>query len=222
MRNNQGDLFRIIDYQGYSSTTIQFLDDFGYIFTTTIQNVRKGEVHNPFHTNEFGGFIGDGPFTKTGGRERKLMYIRWHSMLIRANDSDYYKSHHGAITDAYDNTSIVPEWLCFNNFALWLYPRLSSLNPAYDYDIDKDLLYRYYKNDTNGKKYYGPNYCVLVPHSLNVVIETITGENACTKDQLMYLKKEADRYYADNALSAETYNIVQDIIKDYLDSKNYH
>lgn len=214
MRSNQGDPFRIIDYQGYKYTTVQFLDQFGYTVTTTIQNVKNGEVLNPYHVNQFGGYLGDGPFTKMGGRERDLLYTRWHSMLIRANDSEYYKVHHGYYTEAYDNTTIIPEWLCFNNFAIWMTEQLSHLNPAYDYEVDKDLKYNYYKEETGGMKCYGPNYCVLIPHEFNNNIKVLFG-NDISSEALDYVTRETNRYYAANAISNETYQIIQDIIKEW-------
>ena len=37
--------------------------------------------------------------------------------------------------------------------------------------VDKDLLYRFYANETSGIKCYGPRYCVVIPLDLNAKLQ---------------------------------------------------
>ena len=216
--NNDGDLMTVIDYQGTSKVTVKFNDAFGYTVITTMQNIKKGQVLNPYHPNKFGGYLGEGPFISKG--KDVYIYRRWYNILQRANDQEYYNKYHGIYkTDAYDNTISDQRWFNYHTFALWFTSELSGLNPNYEYDIDKDLLYRFYASNTNGKKCYGPDTCVLIPHDLNNKLQSSTlktynysdsnsFDNYSAGKASEYIKKVAQEYYNDNAISNRVYNII--------------
>lgn len=226
-RTNEGYIIEIIGYNGTSDVTVKFLDPFGYQMHTTMQNIKKGQVHNPYKLNKFGGFEGVGPY-KT--REYEAVYRRWYNMLIRA-DQVYYNSHRGSNskgilnpTDAYSNLMISHQFLNYNLFADWFVKGLSQLNPNYEYDIDKDTLYHQYKNFTGGRKCYGPDTCILIPHELNVLITLRDNGYYVPKYKIQYtvekvnsIKEAADRLYKDNALNSKAYNAIMSYT-NYLES----
>lgn len=223
-RTNEGYIVEIIAYNGTSDVTVRFLDQSNYIAHTTMQNIKKGQIHNPFKINKFGGYEGIGPY-KT--REYEAVYRRWYNMLMRA-DQVYYNSHRGTNakgvinpTDAYSNLMISPQFLCYNIFADWFVKEMSQLNPKYDYDIDKDALYHKYKNFTGGRKCYGPDTCIIIPHTLNSMM--------CDKDNGYYrpkynidynqnkinrIREATENFYIEKALTKKSY----DAMMMYLDN----
>ena len=92
---------------------------------------------------------------------------------------------------------------------------ISKLNPNYPYDIDKDLLYPYYKDQTLGKKFYGPNTCVLIPHEMNNTLKLNKSPKSFSRESdFEYYKKTrenkiktlAKEFYTNNAISEIAYN----------------
>ncbi len=206
---NQGYRVKIIDYKGTKAVTIQFQDEYGYIMTTNLENIQKGQVFNPYHRNELGAYIGVGPFTNQSKKDVAL-YNKWKNMLQRALNTEKYLAAHNSITTAYDKCGIVDAWLCFNNFAIWYTTQLSVLNPNYSYEIDKDIKYFKYKVNTNRMKMYGPNYCVLMPHDLNVAITAIP--RISDPSNAIFL---ANKYLSENAIVKETYDLIFEAINYY-------
>jgi len=213
-RTNEGYIIEVIDYTGSSDVTVKFLIN-GYITHTTMQNIKKGQVHNPYKPNKFGGYEGEGPYKSDKYDD---IYRRWYNMLIRA-DQVYYNSHRGTNskgilnpTEAYNNLCISPQFLNYSIFAEWYLKELSQLNPNYDYDIDKDALYHKYKNYTGGRKCYGPDTCILIPHGLNVLLSDRDNGYYVPKYKISYtinkinnIKEAADKFYADKALTQKSY-----------------
>lgn len=222
-RTNQGYVVQIIEYIGVSNVRIRFVDS-GYEMCVTMQNLRKGQVRNPFHPNKFGGYIGVGQYN---GDEYEWLYRRWNNMLIRANDPEYYSKYHGYATDAYDNVLVAPEWLNYNTFAYWYMSEMSKLNPNYSYDLDKDLLYPYYKDQTpNSAKCYSPYTCVLIPHELNNIL-TVNKFAKSFDTEIEFhrykLKKEAlvremaQDLYKKNAISEIAYQACMNYRVEFVD-----
>lgn len=216
---NEGYLIKIIEYINISDVVIQFQDQYGFIAHTTLQNIRKGQVHNPYKVNKFGGYEGDSIYTRNG--EYKYLYRIWYNILVRANDTAYYAKYHNSVTDAYDYCTIDPTWLNFSNFALWYDTEKSKLNPAFSYEVDKDLLFRFYCTETCGKKCYGPKYCVLIPHELNNKLQltnlkkgfndknfTVQNFEVGVINASLEIKKCALKYYNDGAITQQVFNII--------------
>lgn len=217
-RTNEGYIIEIIGYNGTSDVTVMFLDGSNYQMHTTMQNIKKGQVHNPFKKNQFGGYEGIGPY-KT--REYETVYRRWYNLLMRAN-AFYYNTHtrkskDGKVhyTDAYANLIIDTPFLCYNTFADWFIKEMAQLNPNYEYDIDKDALYPQYKNATGGRKCYGPSTCIIIPHELNTIMSDRENGYYVPKYKIQYtvdkinkIKNVANRLYQDKALTKKSYDAI--------------
>ena len=215
---NEGFIIKVIDYKGTSNVTVQFQDEFGYVVTTTMQNIKKGQVKNPYIKNKFGGYLGESIYVDNP-KEYEWLYRRWYNMLIRGTNNDYYLQYHGSNTVSYENTTIDPIWLNYSNFAAWYMEQIKGLNPNYDYEVDKDLLYRFYANETGGKKCYGPRYCVVIPHDLNSKLQLTnvkkgfkSGDNGSYQMGVINasseIKQAAEYYYKNNAISQQVYNVI--------------
>jgi hypothetical protein len=180
-----------------------------------MQNIKNGQVQNPYALNDFGGYIGEGPFYKNKAKlsNYDLLYTLWHNLLIRTYpDKSYYLKYHPNV-NCYDDCTIVPEWKCFNTFVAWYLAKISQLNPKYSYSLDKDIKFKYYFKETGGIKCYGPNYTVLMPTDLNKRIERLTNKfninNPNRKIGIDYeLREIVEMYYKDNAIDYESYNIL--------------
>lgn len=202
-KTKQGYLIRIIGGSTLKQMQYQFQDEFGYIGCTTIQNIRKGEIRNPYHKNEFGGYLGEGSF-----KGNDYVYNIWHSLIVRGTGA---KSKYSYYRDSqlYQDCKICNEWLNYNIFAQWYTSNISKLNPNYSYEIDKDLLYPLYKNQSGGWKLYSPTTVVLIPHDLNLLLFNTKIENRYNQ-----VLKTAEIYYKDNAISQKTYNAILSIYGD--------
>lgn len=207
-KTNQGYLIRIIAVESKSKVTYQFLDQFGYVGTTTIQNIRKGQIRNPFHMNEFGGYLGVGPYN---GDQYKDIYNVWHSMLVRGTGArqKYVSEGYYNNTQYYINSAVCNEWRCYANFAAWYIDCISKLNPNFAYEIDKDLLYKYYKSYTNGVKLYSPVTCVLLPHDLNIQLTNYDRDGYDKNSIRVSIIEMTEYYYKNGAMSTNTYNAIK-------------
>ena len=216
-RTNQGYFVKIIKVDSKAKVYYQFLDEFGYIGCTTIQNIRKGQLRNPYHRNEFGGYLGEGPYT---GNEFRDLYNLWHSMLVRGTGArdKYYSEHYGE-AQRYANCAVCNDWLNYSIFAAWYMGKIQLLNPNYAYEIDKDLLFPIYGKRTNGIKLYSPITCVLIPHDLNNKLQLTnvkkgfkSGDNGSYQMGVINasseIKQAAEYYYKNNAISQQVYNVI--------------
>lgn len=217
-RTNQGYVIKVIDVDSKKRVTYQFLDQYGYIGITSIQNIRKGEVGNPYHQNQFGGYIGVGPYNC---REYKWVYAMWSNMLMRCND-EYYAVHHKlkGINQVYN--AMIADWKCYNTFASWYIFETSKLNPKYQmqYVMNKDLLYPEYKFRTAGNKFYSPQTILLMPDDLNTsiinsnYIEIINPVgNANFAISCSTIIDRAEFYHKENAIDDRTYEIIMRCFK---------
>ena len=221
-RTNQGYHIKVISAKSFAQVTYQFQDQFGYIGTTTIQNIRKGEVRNPYHMNEFGGYLGEGPYTGN-----KPLYRIWYNILIRATGNRYRYQCFDK-TQQYQNCKFCSEWKNYNSFAHWYSTSLSKLNSAFDYEVDKDLLYPAYKHLTEGYKLYSPATCVLIPHDLNILLINLNHciDSRDRRKAVSYNRRqsiiEATEYYkSQNAISNKTYNAIRALYYDCGDKLQY-
>lgn len=224
-RTNEGELVQVLQYNNFGDVHVRFQDEMGYIAHVTLQNLKNGEVKNPFHKNKFGGFVGLGEYNT---KEFKWLYRNWYNMLIRANGQAYYNSYHDYETKAYDNVYLHPEWLSYNTFAEWYLKEISKLNPSYNYELDKDLLYPYYK-DIYKCKCYGPHTCVLVPNIVNksIVVAKTIGDFDSDEQYLKYktereaiIHNMAKTLYQNGALSEVAYYALS--IYDLDENKSYN
>lgn len=203
-KTNQGYMIKIIQADSMKCLTYQFQDQHGYIGCTTIQNIRKGQVRNPYHPNEFGGYLGKGPYTGN-----TYLYNIWHNILVRAvgarDKYEYYTN-----TQKYENVKICDEWRNFNVFADWYIKNIEKLNSNYQYKIDKDLLYPMYRSSTENYKLYSPVTCVLLPHDLNLSLVD-ADRFKHTGNSAVYIKQLTEKYKAEGALSDKAYRALKSL-----------
>ena len=111
--------------------------------------------------------------------------------------------------------------LCYNTFAQWYIAQESKLNPKYKYEVDKDLLYPLYKNQTDGYKLYSPATCCLIPKDLNLLIANTNRANKQREICITNLLNKADIYFKENAISKKVYHAIQGLYnngnKHYID-----
>ena len=190
-KTNEGYYIKIIEYQTNKNVKYKFLDNFGYIDSSTLQNILKGQIKNPFHQNEVGGYLGVGPY-KT--KEYTWLNNIWYGLLYRVagKKTDNIKDH-------YDHLCFDPEWYNYSKFAEW-YLSIYK-NPGINYNINNTILYPYYSQFTNGRKCYSKYTCVLLP-----------------TDIFNYDNKICEDYYNKGAIDLDTYNVIK---RFYLKDPNY-
>ena len=54
---NEGSKCKVIDYQGCSKVMVKFLDDFGYEYTITLGELRRGEFKNKWRLHEWRNWV---------------------------------------------------------------------------------------------------------------------------------------------------------------------
>lgn len=67
---NEGYKIKVLEYFNKNNVLIEFLES-GYRKTVQMGNILSGSIKYPFKRNKYGGFYGDGPYTK----RRLLKYI---------------------------------------------------------------------------------------------------------------------------------------------------
>lgn len=199
---NNSCAIKILDASSYSNTKYQFQDEFGYIGTTTMQNIRKGQVRNPYSRDNMGGYLGEGPYTD-GYQNIKSV---WKNLLIRGTgyrskylEKDYLYGYNS-------NVGICDEWMCFNLFADWYINSLAALNPNFNYQINKDVLFNVYAEQTNGAKYYSPETVELVPADLTDIIMKNPNPN---QDVMKRASDLADNYFSQGGLTSRAYTAIK-------------
>lgn len=220
MINHIGEIYKtngscnieIIGYNNACDVQYKFLDDHGFVGSTTIRNIRCGQVRNPYQKDSFGGYNGVG---KYNGKEYDFVRSRWRNMIIRANsDKSIYKNYRGDV-EYYQNTLVCDEWMCYNIFAEWFINITKSLNKEIKYDIDKDLLYPFYKTQTNGLKLYSPSTVVILPHKINVLLEGNSIQRNLKSRSMQEwsntIKGASNYYYILNAMHQYTYDIIKNM-----------
>ena len=181
-----------------------------------MQNIRKGEVKNPFARNAVGGFMGiDNLYC---GDEFAWLNNIWYSMLVRATGKrrEYKLTANTYLNaEAYNNVALDPKWFCYADFANWYMGYLSKLNCSdnVDYQIDKDLLYPYYSQFTRGRKCYSPFTCTLLPKSINVGIANFNSGKFMDN-----LNQNIENAYKNHQIDQDTYCVLK---RFYVKDPNY-
>lgn len=204
-KTNQGYMIRIIAAKSLRRLTYQFQDEFGYIGTTTYQNISKGQIRNPYHRLENGGYVGYGPYNTS---DYKWLYNIWNGLVNRG--TGYRKKYHDIHNDNFiANSGISDEFMCYSTFAEWYIAFLSILNSSIEYDINKDILFPVYSAQSNGIHYYSSETCELIPKDLNLILRN---NNQCTNpshDSINTVSALADKYYSEKALTERAYYAIK-------------
>lgn len=148
----------VIDYGGWDSVTVQFLDKYEAKVTTQMSNLRRGMVANPYEKSKFGvGCLGEGDFKSKDGRKTSLVYYIWSGMMERGYCPKLKKKF-----PTYSDCTVCEEWRNFQVFAEWYTNhKLYGLR----YQLDKDILVK-------DNKVYSPETCCLVPAEINSAFNT--------------------------------------------------
>ena len=218
---NQGYHILITRYDSYTDVYYKFLDGpHEYEGKTTIQNIKKGQVLNPYHPNIFGGYIGPDKTYRNDSYD--WLSNIWFLILSRLPRSIalFPERHTDSKIEAYSNTIIDRSWLCYGNFADWYMSIFKDLNPNYVYNIDKDLLFPYYAQYTDGQKCYSAMTCTIIPQFINIAISSFNFENP---DPGLFAEFEDKCKVAwrEGAIDDDTYFILRRTIFNDPEYKNY-
>lgn len=210
-KTNSGEFIKITNYIDKAHIEYEFYNDPNhYKGVTTIQNIRNGEVRNPYSKNCVGGYLGD---DKTY-RYRWLENI-WYLMLYRTTEEKLTASSNKSKIKTYYFTKVDNSWKNYSNFANWYMINRKELIPDIKYCVDKDLLYPYYKSYSKCFKIYSPYTCVLLPDEINFSMATWDLNKPELKERFNAM---VEKYYNNGALQYDTYCILK---KDYLKDPKY-
>ena len=207
-KTNSGDTLTILNGASLSEVKYQIQDEFGYIGQTTIQNIRKGQIRNPYTRLAHGGYLGQGPYCTN---EFKLIHTIWNNMLTRAagfrkryNQSNYNIEAVGTYEASF---IICQKWYCYNTFADWYVHKLAELNPNCKYEINKDILIHLYAMQTNGVKIYSPDTIEFIPEDLNTIL--FNTKNKPSEMSIKTVSDLADNYHSQNMLTDRAYYTIK-------------
>lgn len=161
--NGVGDKCKIIDYQNARNVYIQFLDEYGAIRKVGLTDLSRGKAFNPYHKNKYGGYIGEGEYTRKSSISK--VENLWYTMLTRV----FGLSENNRNYEFYQNVSVDESWLNFQNFATWYYSYISQVNYNESFQLDKDI----YQWESDNK-IYGPNTCCVIPKEINEYLPSIS------------------------------------------------
>ena len=154
--NNDGDLMKIIEYNGCCNVLIEFQDEYKFRMRVEYNNFKRGTVKNPYHKLLYGrGYIGVGQYQQTINRKATRAYDMWRRMFDRCYSGKY---------PAYNDCEVCDEWWNFQNFAKWYTEHYYEI-PGQVMQIDKDWLYI-------GNRLYCPERCCIAPHLINSCLLT--------------------------------------------------
>lgn len=152
--NNSGNL-QVIEYRSWINVLIKFIST-GYETSARVHNIRTGKVKDKLKPTVLGvGFIGDGKYRPTDGKNMTEEYARWSGMLTRCYSSQYLDRF-----PSYKGCTVCEEWHNFQNFAKWY--NENHPKDGKNYEIDKDL-----SNFGDSGKIYSPETCLFVTPQVN-------------------------------------------------------
>lgn len=157
---NEGYQIVIKEFRNKYEVLIEFVCS-GYQTVVTLNAVKTGAVKYPYHPNKWGGYFGNGPYTK---RQHIKIYVTWTKILERILDPIAQQKSRNR---SYIGVSLCFDWYNYQNFAYWMDNYLQTLNNdiSIQYTIDKDIL-----QWGNRNKIYGPYTCCIIPDKLNIAL----------------------------------------------------
>lgn len=211
--NNSG-YIKILNADDFRNVQYQFLDEFGYIGFTTLQNIKKKQVKNPYKRDNRGGYLGASIYNND---PYKFLIPIWRNMINRATNSRPNYNKNRVNKNFYYDSGICDDWMCYANFAEWYFNKLSNLNTKYTYYINKDVLYIAYRGITNNSKYYSPETVELIPEEINKILIHYCDNFNLPQDTIKILDNLVEKYYNDNALSDKAYGAIKIFYCNYKD-----
>lgn len=151
----EGYNIEIVNYKSCLSCDVLFQDGL-ILHNIRYEQVKNGEVKNPYKRNFFGiGFIGQGVHKSKTGNIHSKAYNTWVNFLGRC-----YNKNTQIKQPSYIGCSVDERWQNFQIFAGWY-----QENYVEGYHLDKDILIK-------GNKVYGPDTCCFVPREINQLFVT--------------------------------------------------
>lgn len=189
-------MVEIIDYIDRHHVLIKFEERPGLQLWSTLQNIKKGQIKNPYHKSVYDiGYYGEGKYTARINNEKTEEYIKWFSMFNRCYNEKYHEKQ-----PTYIGCSVAEEFWNFQNFAEWYNEKKYDCN--YPLELDKDLLFE-------GNKIYAPSRCCLLPKEINNSIN-YHRHNTKFMSKLYHKYKDELPYY----LRMELYKLTLDSNKE--------
>ena len=152
-----GDYAKVVEYNSVNDIRVEFQDDYGYTCKAEYWNFAKGHVRNPYHKNQYGGYVGDGKYKVSKDRRGTYIYDAWVRMLERSCSNKFKEKY-----STYKDVTCCDEWLCFQNFAEWYENNYYEIE-GQTMELDKDWM-------KFGNKVYCPEFCVISPSIINSCI----------------------------------------------------
>lgn len=173
-KTNENYYIEIIDYINKDNVLIKFVLFPDYQIWTTLQNIKNGQIKNPYHNTVYGrGYYGVGVYTARKNGIKTKQYIKWFSMFNRCYDEKSLEKE-----PQYIDCEVSNEFYNFQNFAQW-YDR-KIYNSKYELELDKDLLFK-------NNKIYSPSTCCFIPKEINCNLNY-------TRDDKEYMKYLYEKY----------------------------
>src|SRR5690625_3592760 len=155
--SNSGSQCVVIDYVSSRNVKIQFLDEHRYESVVHANNLRKGQIRNPYHPTVCGvGYFGVGRYKSWENKKLTPEYIKWANMLKRCYDPSFLERN-----PTYLGCEVHEVWHNFQTFSLWL--NSQPLWVEAGLDVDKDLLFV-------GNERYRRENCVLIRQRLHYLL----------------------------------------------------
>lgn len=161
-KTNRGGDCVVVEYNTNKSIIVEFCDEHKHRAKVASNQLRKGDVKNPFAPLLFGvGYHGVGTYkakacSSPKGFASLPAYSSWTNMLSRCYDKNYRDKH------LYENSSVDAEWHCFQTFADWYCDKTKIATWEGRKCLDKDIL-------GNGNL-YSKDTCSIVPPIINSII----------------------------------------------------
>lgn len=156
---NEGYSVTVIDYIDKANVLVCFDDRPDLQVWSTYQNIKNGQIKNPYHRSVYGiGYYGIGSYKSRKNNIKTEEYVKWFSMFYRCYDDKYHEKQ-----PTYIGCSVDESFHNFQNFAEWY--NKTKYECKYPLEIDKDFLY-------NGNKIYSTKTCCLLPKEINSTLNS--------------------------------------------------
>lgn len=152
---NQGCECVVVEYINAYKVKIKFLDEHGYKYFVSSNNLKVGRVKNPYYPSVFGvGYLGVGEYKASVKCKVTKEYATWRSMLNRCYSREYQERY-----PTYKGCYVHKDWHNFQNFARWF----DKQHKESGWNLDKDILKK-------GNKEYSSKCCKMVPREVNMLL----------------------------------------------------
>ena len=155
---NEGGSFTVIEFHSAKNVIIRHNDEHGHVAKVSSDQVRNGNIRNPFYPTLYGvAYMGVGKHKAKIKGKHVQQYSIWTGAVCRC-----YCPVRLAKRPSYNGCTLSKEFLCYQNFAEWYTTHESY---GLGYELDKDLLVK-------GNKVYSAETCTMLPREINLAIRT--------------------------------------------------